>query len=216
MVRKFILLGMCCLFLSACGTSHTPLDTYRNSSTMTKGAVLGGIAGGAVGGVAMGGPTGVVVGGAIGAAAGSMIGAYVDSNHTEVEKLKIRNVQVVRIGDYVKLIIPTSQLFYNHTDTLAANSDSTLDAVIDFIEPMPKISIAVSAYTAGELGAEEEAKISAAQAQAVADYLWSNGADTRLITAQGYGIQKPVSFGADASVQENSRVEIMLRDLSSS
>jgi outer membrane protein OmpA-like peptidoglycan-associated protein len=215
-VKKFIVFGVCCLFLSACGSSHTPLDTYRNSSTTTKGAVLGGIAGGAVGGVAMGGPTGVVVGGAIGAAAGGLIGAYVDKHHTEVEKLKMRNVQVVRVGDYVRLIIPTSQLFYNHTDSLAANADSTLDAVIDFIEPMPKIAIAVSAYTAGELGAEEEAEISGGQAQAVADYLWSNGADTRLITAQGYGNQKPVSFGSNASVQENSRVEITLRDLGNS
>ncbi len=216
-MRKLILLGACCFFLSACGTSHTPMDAYRNSSTTAKGAVLGGVAGGAVGGVAMGGATGVLIGGAIGAVAGSMIGSYVDSNHDEVEKLQMRNVQVVRVGDYVKMIVPISQLFYNHTADLATNSDSTLDAIIDFIEPMPKISVAVSAYTGGGFGsAEEEFEISTEQAQAVANYLWSNGADTRLITAQGYGAKKPVSFGPNASARENSRVEITLRDLGNS
>lgn len=184
---------------------------YQNAPRAAKGAMIGGAAGAVVGTVAMGGFTGAAVGGVLGATTGGLIGAYLQDN-TEIEKaLEARNVQVVRLGDYVKIIVPSSQLFNFGTTHLTEGGKSTLDEVISVIAPFQKISIAVSAYShdSGEIALTDR------QAQLVASYLWKSGADTRLITATGYGDAKPLMHDYLASGQ-NDRVEITLRDLSNS
>lgn len=217
-MKKIIIICSAMFCLTGCSAiaDSTPVTLYHNSSTTAKTGMVGATGGAAVGAVGIGGASGALVGGVIGAAAGTMIGAYLEKNQTQVERVESRNVEVLRLGDYVKLIIPSSQLFSGYSADLSMGADSTLDAVVALVGPMPKVAIAVSAYTDDQWGYyEEEVELSTAQAQAVANYLWHNGVDTRLISAMGFGNQRPLTYDEDR-LEQNDRVEITLRDLSNS
>ena len=200
--------------LSGCSSPFTgdnPETFYANESTPVKGAIVG-AGGGAVAGYVVGGPIGAPVGAGVGLVLGGVIGKYLDHHETLVEKLQSHGVKIIRLGDYVKLVVPSAQLFVGMSDQLTFSAKGTLGLIAKMLSRVKKITVMVSAF--GYQGDSKKIAIalSTHQAIAVANFLSNHGVDARLLMAQGYGGAMPI-VSADSASGENYRVEITLREL---
>jgi outer membrane protein OmpA-like peptidoglycan-associated protein len=204
-INQMMLIVLLAISLNACSTAR---ENYDNSNDMAKGAVIGASAGAVTGAVvpAIGVPAGAVGGMAIGA----LVGLYLDDHHSVRDKLRARDVQVIQLGDYVKLVIPSSQLFVGHSHDLTASAKETLNLVAKLLGSIPKLTVTVSAFTYPQGSKLIEQNETTHQAQAVSHFLWSQGADSRLILAEGYGSTHRVTNDSN-SLNENYRIEITLK-----
>lgn len=214
--------------LTACSTSpsssirtvNSPIEAFEDAPTAVKGALYGGTIGN-LAGLAIGGSMNAFTLGLLGAVTGSILGAYLDNTGTESQLLGRRNVQVVQHGDYVKIVIPSSQLFVGHSDVLTSGARSTLSEVANYVAPLQKISIHVSAFSTAIKETQENSQtLTASQAASVANYLWEHDVDARLMTTAGYSDAAP---STNKKLQDQAvlsakhyRVEISFRDLSNS
>ena len=75
-----------------------------------------------------------------------------------------------------------------------------------------KITIHVNAFSSQFVSERREHALTLARAKTVAEYLWSQGIDSRFIFTQGSGSDKPIVVskgGGDLS--PNARIEISFR-----
>ena len=203
---------MCSLFLlTITGCTSQLWDRYPAPDPTHAGLVGGALAGAAIGGTAAGGPgvgLGAVMGGIVGASFGNIIQAHM----TLVDMLQYHGVEVIQLGDEIRLILPTSRFFKPNSALMNMQYYPVLNMVGDFINKFQKISIKIAGYTDDRGPWQRNIALSTSQAQSIMRYLWNYGIDTRLIFAQGYGGLSPI---ADNNVPQgrilNDRVEITLR-----
>lgn len=131
--------------------------------------------------------------------------------------LDVNNVQVVRIGQTVQVIIPSDLVFHTSSANLQANSKTVLHNIANLIKGYKTNRIKVAAYSDSTVGngiAQDRAGVALteAQAQAVSSYLWSQGIDTRYIYSEGYGSADPVASNNTPKGQyQNRRVVISFK-----
>ena len=207
-MMKKIIMGCVILLLLGCQAVRDgqPVDLYQNGRAPSKSALMMRAKSGTVGAMKISGTSNLVP--------GSALFAYMDQHEQAIKNLKEKDIVVVRFRDYVKLIIPTSQLFDSHTNAiLASSANTTLDNIVDFIRPIPKIAILVSVYTDTPVQYDDTSGIllSKAQARTIADYLWTHNSDSRVIAAAG--VDDPRPSISQKGIKDN-RVEIILRDVS--
>jgi outer membrane protein OmpA-like peptidoglycan-associated protein len=131
-------------------------------------------------------------------------------HHPEVlQNLQASHIQLLQLGDYDRFVLPSSLLFNGMGHRLQGASYPILDQLIDMIKTVPKESITIQAYTAETHSKDIAVKLTALQAQAVADYFMSHGIDVRLIYSIGMGSSQQVTESPDRLL-ENCRVEITL------
>lgn len=139
------------------------------------------------------------------------------SSNSDIYHLQKQGVSVDRMGENIMITIPSALLFNGYTATLSDSADTTLSMVADIIEPMTKVSVNISAYSATAKQSKKDLLITDLQAQNVAHRLWRLGVDARLIYATGMGGGHLVSTndqGQPSGSAINARVVIALRDLS--
>ena len=129
----------------------------------------------------------------------------------DIHVLELNGAKVIRVGETVRVIIPSDRLFEPGTANL--NESGYLANTAHFISTLNTISIKVSAYsdTANKVGAPGERKVAltSKQAEVVQSYLWSKGIDSRFIYAKGYGAKDAVAWnGTTLGRSFNRRVEI--------
>lgn len=187
-------------------------DVYQNSCQAAKGVIIGGVAGGVVGGLTN--SVGAVVGAASGAILGGALGAYIDAHSTLVDKLENRGVKVFVLGDQVKIIILSNQLFCCMTPNIRYDAYSTLDLVSCLIGRYLNMAVEVAAYTNAMGNARFNFEISKQQADSVAKYLWKRGVRTRMLYSVGRGGTELVARnGCDWCEGPNYRIEITFEKL---
>lgn len=85
--------------------------------------------------------------------------------------------------------------------------------VIAFLKQFRKIAVNVSAYVTCYQSVHRTEALSRARAAVVANYLWEQGIDTRLLIVAGMGAKHPIATcGPRGDKSLNSRVEITFRD----
>lgn len=132
-----------------------------------------------------------------------------------VERLKASGVQVFQMGNKLSLILPTDVFFKQHTPVLNTNYFPVLNDVARLLKAHEKFSIKVAVYTGGIDSVEHDLALSQQQAQAIANYLWKQGIDTRFIYAVGYGQKYPIAKNTTVESRlANNRAEISLRLIS--
>lgn len=222
-----LLIMLCCLFLASCTQSSLSRNIasdrgdvadccppkrstgtalakfYQNSSQTTKGIVIGGVTGGLIGSLNSG--VGFIAGSATGAILGGAIGAYMESHRTLVEKLESRGAKVFILGDYVLIVLPSANLFYNESATLSSGAYETLGLVNQIVGNYTNMSVTVAGYSNESDSAKAAVALTKKQAETVAKALWRGGIDTRLLYATGYGAAKLVE--AEGGYW-NDRIEI--------
>lgn len=132
--------------------------------------------------------------------------------------LKKANVQIIRVGQTWKLILPSDEVFENDTPDIQSRYQSTLAIVADFMKTYSKVVVTVSAYSdkpiqpiKTKFGAIED-ELTAAQAAAVAADLTAKQINARLIVAKGMGAKEAVAWdGTPKGRYLNRRVEIYFR-----
>ena len=129
------------------------------------------------------------------------------------KKLANNGVKVVTIGEDYLVSIPSSALFPDQSPRLTWASYGLLNKVVCYLKEFRKVGVNVTAYSSKYVSAKREHALTLARARAVADYLWSQGIDSRFIFTEGLGSDKPImayTQGGDKS--PNSRIEITFRD----
>ncbi len=124
-----------------------------------------------------------------------------------------RGVRVITLGQDYLISIPSSALFANESPQIKWSSYALLNAVACYLKEFRKIAINVTAFSSKCVSAKRDRALTLARARAVADYLWSQGVDSRFIFTQGLGSDKPIGvFTQSGDQSPNSRVEITFRD----
>ncbi len=120
--------------------------------------------------------------------------------------------QVVTMGQDYLISIPSNLLFATHSPQLTWNSYKLLNEVICYLQQFRKVTVSVYAYSFKHISTRREHALTLARARGVADYLWSQGIESRFIFTQGLGSDKPISaFIKHDDDSLNSRIEITFR-----
>ena len=208
-MRKLILSLVAICFLSACAT-----DPYTGESKVSKtawGTGIGALAGAGIGAL-VGGEKGALVGAGIGAAGGAGVGGYMDIQASRLrEELVGTGVQVQKVGDNVRLIMPSNITFDTDSAVFKPVFNNILTSVAKVINEFDKTKVQVIGYTDNTGSAAYNDKLSMQRAQAVANYLKLRGVSAARLMVYGYGENNPIASNATAAGREqNRRVEITL------
>ena len=181
-------------------------NSYQNTNQATKGAIVGGAAGTVTGIVTS---MGALPGLAAGVIFGASYGQYLDANMSMRDLLENRGINVMVLGDNVRLSIPSARLFNPYTATVSSSAYSTLQVVAQYINSATTTLITVSAYTDDYAPPRVSLSLSENQAKNVAKLLSAYGVNTRLLYAKGYGgVDLIDESGASWGESDNDRIEI--------
>lgn len=122
-------------------------------------------------------------------------------------QLAKHKVQVIQIGETLRIIIPSDYLFnWDSANLNPPYAILVLNTISKLMLLLETTSAKVSGYTDCEASARLNKALSERQAQTVIDYLWIQGVDARLFYAIGYGSKVPLS--ANPMALSNRRIEI--------
>ncbi|CAM4428468.1 MAG: Peptidoglycan-associated lipoprotein [Legionellaceae bacterium] len=207
-IKKYFLL-FSVFTLTACST---PINPPSTSKEVIIGSTIGAIGGGLV----LASPLGVSVPIAawFGGVTGAALGHHQNKAMTLLKEIQNNEVQVVLIGDSVRLILPVDKFFTPNAASFNTYSFPILKKIAKFLSYYPKINVKVSGYTDNQGTPERNLALTQNWAQMIADYLWTHGLDARLIYSQGYGSCQAVANNTTFEGRKtNRRIEISLHRL---
>ncbi|MGG2399006.1 OmpA family protein [Pseudomonas sp. SH1-B] len=196
-------------------------NPYTGEQQAGKAGIYGGV--GAVTGAVIGAATsskkdrakGALIGAAVGGAAGGGYGYYVDTQEAKLRQtLQGTGVQVQRIGDDLKLIMPGNITFASNSADISSGFYQTLNSLVLVFKEFDKNGVNIVGHTDSTGSQELNQSLSQRRAQSVANYLTANGVPGQRISAYGAGPSQPIASNAsEAGRAQNRRVEINLRPL---
>lgn len=192
-------------------------------SKSLKGGLLGGGAGAAVGagiGALIGkdaksAAIGASIGTAVGATTGAIIGKKMDKAAAAAAAIEGARVDSVRDANNLKAVKVTFDsgiLFKTGESTLNTASKDALAKFAKILTDNPTMDISVFGHTDNKGSVDINKKLSAARAQAVADFLKTNNVPaSQLKEIMGKDFSEPLADNATASGRAaNRRVEIFM------
>ena len=201
------------LTVSACVTD--PNTGEQKVSRTAVGGVGGAVLGGLLGGV-IGGKTGRIVGAVAGGAAGGYVGYRMDQQIKELkEGTAGSGVDVTETdnGQAILVNLPDGVTFATGSAAINQTFRNTLDSVAGSLRQYPNSIVDVYGYTDSTGSASFNQRLSEQRAQAVANYLISQGVASSRIRWQGFG-ENPRYFKGDNATEYgralNRRVEIKI------
>lgn len=199
------------LVLGSCGTTANMNNTGKGAaigagSGATLGAIIGGIAGKGKGAV-----IGAAIGTAVGGGTGAIIGKKMDKKAAEAAA--IEGAQVEKVTDTnglaaVKVTFDSGILFEFNSSTLSGSSKRSLSDFANLLKEDPTIDIAIFGHT-DKVGTEQaNITVSNRRAQAVKNFLLSNGVYPGQIKAsEGVGFSQ---YDESMTAAQNRRVEVYM------
>lgn len=128
------------------------------------------------------------------------------------KQLNKHGIRIIYMGDNYLISIPSSMLFATQSPRLTWDSYSFLNNIVCYLQQFRKVAITITAYSSKCISEARELALTRARAVAVADYLNSQGIDSRFIFTKGAGSDKPISIdGLQNDESVNSRIEITFR-----
>lgn len=206
---KSLLLATVAVTLSACAVNpQTGQREMNKTATYGLGAAA---ACGIVGAITNGGKgarNSALACGIIGAG----VGAYMDHQEKLLrDKLAGSQVQVQRVGDQIKLVMPENITFATGSSALGASAVKTLRDVAGVLAEYPDTTMTVSGHTDNTGSLALNQRLSEQRAGSVAAVLQQNGVASSRIHTVGYGPSQPVAGNDTADGRaKNRRVEIAI------
>lgn len=128
------------------------------------------------------------------------------------KKIEKQQAQVITLGQDYLVSIPSSVLFADESPQLTWNSYHLLNDVACYLQQFRMTAINVTGYSSQYMSENRQRALTLARAKAVANYLWSQGVDTRFVFTEGLGSDKPIIGKAkQTDASPNSRIEITFR-----
>lgn len=128
------------------------------------------------------------------------------------QRLTQQGVQITSIGQDYLLSVPAHSLFGEQSPRLTRESYQQLNDIACYLRQFRTVGMNVAAFTSHYISSKREHALSLARAQNVANYLWSQGIESRLLFTQGMGSDKPITTTSHANDKSpNSRIEITFR-----
>ncbi|MFT5520426.1 MAG: outer membrane protein OmpA-like peptidoglycan-associated protein [Enterobacterales bacterium] len=211
-IKSTLLILTLCVSVSACQV----LDPYTGESSTGKAATYG------IGAALVCGLIGATKSGkrARNAAAGcgaigASVGLYMDTQESELRKQLVNTgVQVKREGDRIRLIMPNNITFDTARSDLQSSFMEVLNSIILVLNQYPDTLLNIEGHTDSVGSDNANLTLSNQRANAVAQYLTSQGVANSRVSSRGAGEQYPVaSNDTDAGRALNRRVELSISPL---
>ena len=199
------------LTVSACVTD--PNTGERKVSRTVLGGAGGAVAGGLLGGL-IGGKTGRIIGAAAGGIGGGVIGYKMDQQIKELEEQTAGtgvDVSETDGGEAILVNLPDGVTFSTGSYTISPGFRDLLDRVAGSLRQYPNSLIDVYGHTDTTGSATTNQRLSEQRAQAVANYLISQGVSSSRVRWMGFGETRlKVSTGDNVNEPLNRRVEVKI------
>lgn len=220
LMKRTVLMAVCGAFALAACQTQDPYTGEQKTSNTTYGAAIGAAVGALGAGLLGGGNASdrrerALIGAGVGALAGGGVGYYMDSQQKELaQKLRSTGVSVTRVGNNIILNMPGNVTFATNSYNINANFYDVLNSVAIVLKKYDKTLIDVTGYTDSTGSADYNMKLSQQRANSVAQYLVSQGTDSRRFLVNGAGENNPIATNSTvAGREQNRRVEIKLTPL---
>lgn len=170
------------------------------------GAALGGILGNKSGNTARG----AAIGAAAGAAVGAAIGIYMDKQAKKMEE-EIKNAEVERVGDAIKVTFESGILFGFDSFALTAEARENITKFAGILQEYPDTNISIEGHTDSKGSRSYNQRLSENRAKAVRDFLAGQGVVSTRMNTVGYAFDRPVASNeTEEGRAKNRRVEILI------
>lgn len=185
-----------------------------NATRTQKGAAIGGAAG-AVGGNIIGraagnSTLGTIIGAAVGGTAGAIIGRDMDKQAEQI-KNDIPGAKVERVDEGIKVEFNEKILFAFSKSDLGDSAKQNLDKLVAILNKYPNTNIEIQGHTDSRGTDEYNMGLSLRRANAVRDYLLSQGIAGTRMTTRGFGESAPAySNDTPEGMAQNRRVEFLI------
>lgn len=220
--RRLITAAAAVALLSGCA-SQNPYDNQgqaQGSSGISKTAKYGGLGAlaGAVAGAAIDHNNrgkGALIGAAVAGAASAGYGYYADRQEAALrESMANTGVEVQRQGDQIKLIMPGNITFATDSSNISSSFYTPLNNLGNSFKQFNENNIEIVGYTDSTGARQHNMDLSLQRAQAVSNYLTSQGVDGSRLSVRGAGPDQPIASNADANGRaQNRRVEVNLKPI---
>jgi outer membrane protein OmpA-like peptidoglycan-associated protein len=215
-MKKTVLVVLAATMALAACTTTDPYTGEQKVSNTAGGAALGALAGAGVGLLAGGDDRrNALIGAGIGALAGGAVGSVMDRNEAELRaQLQGTGVSVTRVGDRIVLNMPSDITFATDQDSVKSQFYPVLNSVGLVLKKYNQTIVDVYGYTDSTGDDTYNYNLSQRRALAVADYLSSQGVDSRRFAVTGFGETRPIADNSSPTGRaQNRRVEIQLSPL---
>jgi outer membrane protein OmpA-like peptidoglycan-associated protein len=213
---KKTVLAVTAVAFAVAGCTTDPYTGQQKVSNTAGGAVLGGLAGAALGTLAGGNDRrNALIGAGIGALAGGAVGSVMDRNESELRaQLQGTGVSVTRVGNQIVLNMPSDITFNVDQDAVKADFYPVLNSVALVLKKYKSTLVDVYGHTDSTGSEQHNFDLSQRRAISVANYLGSQGVDSRRFAVTGFGETRPIaSNDTKEGRAKNRRVEIQLSPL---
>ena len=191
-----------------------PLLVGCNASNTTKGGAIGAGVGGAVGG-AIGHRSdntviGAIIGATVGGAAGALIGRQMDKQAEELKR-DLEGATVERVGEGILITFESGLVFDVDSYSLREETKTNLTELSETLKKYDDTNILIEGHTDNTGEDNYNQKLSENRADAVEDFIVTQGIDNSRVTTKGYGENQPLdSNETEAGKQKNRRVEVAI------
>lgn len=143
---------------------------------------------------------------------GAGVGVYMDTQEAKLrQELEGTGVRVQRIGNEIKLVMPGNITFPTNQAAIKDDFYPVLGSVAKVLKEFDDTTLMVSGHTDSTGKADYNQTLSQQRAQAVSNYLRSQGVAVERLSARGYGSSMPIADNkTEAGRAANRRVELDL------
>ncbi|MBL0682970.1 OmpA family protein [Aquimarina mytili] len=208
-LKKIGVALMAVAILSSC-------EAVQNANNTQKGAVIGTAAGAVLGGVIgnnvgkRNSALGAVIGGVVGGVAGGVIGKQMDKQAQKIES-EIPGAEVTRVGEGIDVVFDENSGVYFETNksNINAKSKTNLNKLAGIFKEYPDTNIIVEGHTDSTGDDSYNMSLSQKRANAVTEYLVSQGISRSRLTTYAHGETLPkYDNGTAEGRAKNRRVEL--------
>ena len=213
-MKKLSILGISSLFLLL--TLFTNCSSVKNANNTQKGAGIGAGAGALIGAIIgnnskIGTAGGALIGAAIGGGTGALIGNKMDKQAREIDQA-LPGADVERVGEGIRLVLNENAVrFDTGKSTLTSAAKANLNKLVPVFKEYADTNIEIYGYTDSTGSPEFNLTLSQKRAEAVKNYLSSNGLVGSRFKITGMGIADPIATNETPEGRtQNRRVEFAI------